>query len=161
MLRPVFVNPATAEMARWSLFDHAAFLLRSWLILLVVAVVCGGLGFVLRMGTSYEAEGVARVGWAHGRGFVEPINDVVARINTPPFLNSVVVKNPELSTFDSSAYGLKATVPENSGLIQLEATAPTEALASKLVQGSVDRLVLDQKPMMDHFRERTATRLAE
>jgi hypothetical protein len=160
MLRPGLVVSAKKDMAQWSLFDHVAFLLRFWLVLAVLTVACGVAGFVIRMSPQYESEAIVRIGSMFTLGPLEPINDVVARINSMPFLESVTKKDASMFP-NVSSLSLKASVPENSALVKLEATAPTEQQASELLRMTVERLILDHKPLTDHFRQRAVTRLGE
>jgi hypothetical protein len=146
---------------QWSLYDHLVFLSRAWILLIALPIACGAAAYFATSKTSSSAQAFIRVGTVYERGFIEPPNDVVARLSSTSFLRAAVADAPEMFPKGTDGIAISVSMPQTTALIEVVAGAPDETTAANVIRAVAKRLADEHGTKAEAFRASAAARLVE
>ncbi len=146
-----------AALEEWSFFDHLRFLARAWYWVLGAGLIAGGLaGYSAHGRVVSSAEVLLQMGHNPISGWLEPPNELLARLQTANFLDGESAGRPE-----GAVPTLSAKQIPNSGYLRLRASCGDPAMAQWSVDAAVSKIVREHGARAEMAKRALARRIGQ
>lgn len=138
----------------WSFFDHLRFLARAWYWVLGAGLIAGALSsFIARGQTVTQAEVLWQLGYNPISGWLEPPNELVARLQSPSFLEQVPGDHPV-----GAIPRLTAQQIPNSGFLRVNVSSSDPALATWALEAATAKVIQEHSARAERSARAQARR---